>query len=563
MSTSFPSQRGCYWDGVYALPANLPGVAAAEVNLKANDFAFVTGQGVWQCTSAAFPATWVSALASASPIVLPFAGAIAPAGLNSTYTADATGSSVAVAPLRYTIPTKWKLKEIRVFVYVNTLVNPTVLTVRKNNGVVATINIAAGVTGLFAATVNVDFDGTTGVDDYIDVFETVTGAGAGTMRMSCICYGTTAGTTGLLNEPIFYYRPGGAADASINMYATFATLFAAAAPYISRNLPFTVNVDLDLAGSPFTVPDAGAFNFGGGATFRGAGLTADPSLPAVLAFDGSTTTINGIREIADNLIFDSVDAGGAIPWVNPTTALLLSNGGGIQGTSARLIQAAALMLDARARATLANAGTAAILVSAAGGCTIRLYDDAVLGVDVVDGAVGTNLQVSKLSPAAQAGAPQAGFLGTFDYFAQSKYALPLADFGAIALPLVAGAYFLHVDSNPALATVADNPYVESQAIGPLRILISAHIWAQLAGVGNVTLTVLVNGVAIPGLTALAVNLANLAGPGYGVYAFAQGVPPQMSGKPLGASDQVSVKITVPALGIAVTPTNIHCRVEAN
>jgi hypothetical protein len=60
VSTAYPSQRITHWVGSYAAPANLPGVGAAEVNLQAKDIAYVTGIGLYVCTNATFPATWVA-----------------------------------------------------------------------------------------------------------------------------------------------------------------------------------------------------------------------------------------------------------------------------------------------------------------------------------------------------------------------------------------------------------------------------------------------------------------------------------------------------------------------
>ena len=526
------------------------GAASITINVPYGGVVLFTDDGVNYIT----PTT---PLVAAATIVLPFAGAITPAGTNNTYTADATGTSVAVVNLRYTIPVKWKLLEARMFVYVNTLANASVVTVRKNNVAVATLNVPAGTTGLYAASVNVDFDGTAGVDDYIDVFETVTGAGAGTMRMSLICYGTTAGATGLLNEPDFIFKPGVASNPAINQYNDFVNLMAAVVPYSAGNFPYTIYVDLSVAGTPYTMP-AGVFAFGSEAVVRGSDSMPTAS-PQTLQWDGSITTFTGIAEISGNLLFDSIDAGGAIPWSfsggTGQFVLRLTRGAQLVPTLAPLIDLAVgdfLNFILRDNSQIANNGSAVVKMNA-GNSVVQVdgLDSSVFGQDVVTAAgVANALNLYKSTVPAHLSDVHAAFAGTTTYTA--VFFLPLADFAAETLPLAAGAYFLQFATNPAVAA-ADRPYLQAAPVGfPGPVLLQAHLWAAAngtAGAGAVTLDILVNGVV-------------KATVGINVAALVAGYTLAMNGPPLNATDTLSVSITIGVGGIAATPTGLHCRVFA-
>jgi hypothetical protein len=59
MSTSFPQQTSRYW-GQFANAGALPGVGAAEINLKAGDYAYTADGSIFACMNATFPAVWTA-----------------------------------------------------------------------------------------------------------------------------------------------------------------------------------------------------------------------------------------------------------------------------------------------------------------------------------------------------------------------------------------------------------------------------------------------------------------------------------------------------------------------
>ena len=108
-----------------------------------------------------------------------------------------------------------------------------------------------------------------------------------------------------------------------------------------------------------------------------------------------------------------------------------------------------------------------------------------------------------------------------------------------------------------MAGAMDDPYIAGQMLLP-RTLYSMLIWAQAGGVdgigANVTLDVLIGGVAVPGMTAVGIPMAAIVGPG--ITAIASDF-----GAPIASTQVVSVRLTIPVNAVAVSPVNIHCRLE--
>jgi hypothetical protein len=152
-----------------------------------------------------------------------------------------------------------------------------------------------------------------------------------------------------------------------------------------------------------------------------------------------------------------------------------------------------------------------------------------------------------------------GGIGTNVVF-QALYSIIHQQFGVLALPLIAGAYFLPFQGNAgvALATAVDTPAMEGVgANGALRLLTGALVYARADGTDGAaaqTIEVLVNGVLVPGM---------VAGPGF-LMTLATNPLVLVPTTPilLQPFDLVSVRVTYGGAGITATPGDLFALLEA-
>lgn len=118
-----------------------------------------------------------------APLLIPFAGALTPTGLNDTYTADATGTSATVTPLAYTLPEDAQLVSFKFNTYINTLVtNAMTVNIKQNGATIDTFTVAAGVTGLTTRSPATSY----AAGDTFDIETTATAGTVGTARFSIL-----------------------------------------------------------------------------------------------------------------------------------------------------------------------------------------------------------------------------------------------------------------------------------------------------------------------------------------------------------------------------------------
>lgn len=188
MSTNFPSEQSKYWGSGYAAANLLPGVVAAEPNLKLNDFAIVENATVgillYVCTNpTSSPAQW-TLQAGVSPVIAMFGG-----GLNAgatLYQANATGTPISTSPLRYRWPRATLWTELRVRVRVNGITATSSFTVMKDGGATAiTCTIGSTATG---DTQDLAHTAAFAADDDLDL-QTIGGVGGTSLNFTATLYG--------------------------------------------------------------------------------------------------------------------------------------------------------------------------------------------------------------------------------------------------------------------------------------------------------------------------------------------------------------------------------------
>lgn len=359
------------------------------------------------------------------------------------------------------------------------------------------------------------------------------------------------------------FRPGAADQPSVGIYGSWASLVAAVAPLVAVAAPFVINVDFSVLGASFLVPSA--TSLGGRCTLR--------ALPSAFALQiTSVATLSGVIEI-DGLKVEVPALGGATAaLLTPVglSFLTLRNGAVLVSNNAAgpVIDVAVtdtLALVMESRSAIAAGASPAVVVGGAGGTLVALLGDSCgIAFNALAGLAGSALQLVKSALSARLPAGLAGFVGynnggvaTTALLAASGPAVQGGQFGAAALPLIFGAYFLEAGGNSAvaLATPVDSPWRAPQDNGTPRLLAGVLVYADTDGTNGVNdsiVEVLVGGVLVPGMLAtwlggaaidLATNPVQLT-PTQGALVYNPG-------------DVVSVRFTHGAAGIAVTPANVR------
>lgn len=379
--------------------------------------------------------------------------------------------------------------------------------------------------------------------------------------------GTVAAVAALLavasSSPLggtaFIFRPGSPDAPAVGVFGTWAGLVTATAALAAAGAPFTVTVDLTQLGAsaPITAPT----NFGGQCTLRG--------FPSVFALQCSATnTLAGVVAVED-LTIEATGALAAGALVMPVGVSMLT----LRGVARLISQNAAgpvialaagdtLLVTMLEGATLDTGASSAISLDPVGASLTVLVGK---GSSIVNGAVSSTLGgtcvLNKADMSGRLPTALAAFLNyngggvtnTGVTLGAIEVVVHGGQYGAAALPLIFGAYFLPFGGNAgvALAAVVDSPLIEPQNGGRPRLLTGALISADVDGTDGVnpsTVEVLLNGVLIPGMTATSATLMNLN-------TTPVQLTPTMGAVRLTPLDVVSVRFTHGAAGIVATPTN--------
>ena len=360
----------------------------------------------------------------------------------------------------------------------------------------------------------------------------------------------------------FTFRPTAADNPALNLYGSWASLVAATAALAAAGLPFVITIDLALSGADFLVPTA--TNFGGQAILRG----VSPFVPFKLqiAFPNTLEGVYGITNFM-NLEAVGVAVGGAL--ITPPLGIFRVELGSTivsSNPNSPLIQLSAgqFLLIALILGGTINSGVFGT-VDVAAGATLQIVLLEASGVkdDSISGAAGATLDFQKQvlsSTLPRTLVNFAGYvgggIGTVATF-QITYQVPLAQFGARGIPLVAGVTFLPYLGNHAipLSLAIAQPFRERSGFSRSRLLTAGTIWAAVdaAAPGAIDIEVLVNGVPVPGLVVLGLNVSTMTTP----YPL-QATPPIV----LADFDAVTVRVTVPGGGIVASPVDVFCALES-
>jgi len=377
-------------------------------------------------------------------------------------------------------------------------------------------------------------------------------------------FGAVGGTT----VPEFTFRPTAADNPALGIYGSWASLSAAIAALAAAGLPYVVNIDLTVSAASFLIPTA--TSFGGQAILRGR-----PQNGAFTLQIQNPATVDGVLQIDGFLRVEAVGpvaaaaitlpAGASILIVGEGSSIVSNNAlgslieVGVGQTLTVVLLEGGQILFGGVQVTIQVAGAGATLTLLAQSEGSRIADMS------IGGAPGSTVSIVKMTPSAHIphDLPSlfgylGGGIGSSASFIGQQYSEPLAHFGVLNLPLIAGAYFLPYAGNAgvALATAVDQSYRQPPNWGGNHRLLSAmSIWAAIAGVGNVDVEVLVNGVLVPGMIVLATDLATLAATPVHLLA----TNPVL----LADDDAVSIRVTVPGPGIGATPTDIFAVVSGN
>lgn len=361
----------------------------------------------------------------------------------------------------------------------------------------------------------------------------------------------------------FTFRPIAVDDPSLNLYGSWASLVAATATLAAAGLPFVITIDLALSGADFLIPTA--TNFGGQAVLRG----VSPVIPFKLqvAFPNTLEGVCGITNFM-NLAAAGVAIGGALiqPMGVSIFRVELGSTIGSGNPNSPLIQMSAgqfLLIALFLGGTIDSGVFATVDVPAGASLQVALFESASVKDDSISGAAGASLDFQKQVLSASlpetlvnfAGYANGG-IGTTATF-QITHQVPLAQFGARGIPLVAGVTFLPYLGNHAipLSLAIAQPYRESSNFSRPRLLATGTIWAAVdaAAPGAVDIEVLLNGVPVPGLGVFGLNVSTMTTP----YAL-QATPPVV----LADFDEVTVRVTVPGGGIVASPIDVFCALES-
>lgn len=283
--------------------------------------------------------------------------------------------------------------------------------------------------------------------------------------------------------PEFVFRPGVVDNAALGIFGTWASLMAATALFRAQLVPYVITVDLTVVNLDFQLPP-GAYALGR-VTMRGVGLAG---APLALTMDATTTLTFG-GATANELFLDNFlrlkEVG-----VGPLGSIQIAPTGGFPfvihmafgsnitsdspGGLISIADTAGLVLVMTEGARVGSGAGPCIVGPAVGSGALEVigFDDSAVDQDTL--AQNLVVGLGKMDMTTDLQQTQAGLLPAVPQFTQGRYSWPLTAFGADAIPVAAGTYFLAVNGNRKTANMLMTAGIPTAVNFPLSAPLAAN-----------------------------------------------------------------------------------------